>query len=129
MLTSAEDTPTIVDDSPPTQAGDLISEFSSAFETANSQLQELRAHLKSLILPEVTSVPSQRPRFELPAPPVFNLQEKALRDKWLHYLTWEEKNPLKLELQSDAGKKEYIARMQSVYRRAVIPMRFYGEVW
>jgi cleavage stimulation factor subunit 3 len=97
--------------------------------TAKSKLRELREHLKTLIPPEVTTIPGQRIRFEVPAPPIFSLQEKTLRDKWLHYLTWEEKNPLEFELQSDQGRKDYMTRMRGVYRRAVVPMRFYGEVW
>lgn len=93
------------------------------FVAAKRTLGGLRDYLKLLISSEETTDPRNRPRFELPTPPVFSLQEKILRDNWLHYLTWEEKNPLELK------SEDYVARTLGVYRQAVVPMRFYGEVW
>lgn len=93
------------------------------FVTAKRTLRGLRDYLKPLISSEETTDPRNRLRFELPTPPVFSLQEKILRDNWLHYLTWEEKNPLELK------SEDYVARMLGVYRQAVVPLRFYGEVW
>jgi len=45
---------------------------------------------------------------------------------WKNYLKWEESNPLELE---EKDRLTLIQRVQSVYRKAVIRMRFYGEIW
>ena len=111
------------------QARGILQQWTAAHMTARTRLRELREKLKPLQLPEPTPVHGQRLYFELPAPPVFLISEKSLRDNWLHYLSWEEKNPLEFELQSEAGRKDYASRLRGVYRRAVVPMRFYGEVW
>lgn len=107
----------------------MLQEFSPSHMTARTKLRELREHLKSLMPPEPSVIPGQRPRFVLPAPPVFTISDKALRDHWLKYLSWEEKNQLDFELASEAGKKDFANRLRGVYRRSVVSMRFYGEVW
>lgn len=45
---------------------------------------------------------------------------------WRNYLKWEESNPLELE---EKDKAILITRIQGVYRKAVIRMRFYSEIW
>lgn len=45
---------------------------------------------------------------------------------WKTYLRWEESNPLEIE---DKDKMVLISRVQSVYRKAMIRMRFFSEIW
>jgi hypothetical protein len=45
------------------------------------------------------------------------------------YLLWEQGNPMEYELDSVDGKKKFIGRLKGVYRRAVVRMRFYSEMW
>ncbi|KAG1741373.1 hypothetical protein EDB19DRAFT_1705866, partial [Suillus lakei] len=45
---------------------------------------------------------------------------------WKTYLKWEESNPLEFE---DKDKATLISRIQGVYRKAAIRMRFYAEIW
>ncbi|KAF8972103.1 hypothetical protein BDZ97DRAFT_1783153 [Flammula alnicola] len=46
--------------------------------------------------------------------------------KWKAYLKWEESNPLEIE---EKDKATLITRIQGVYRKAVIRMRYYTEIW
>jgi cleavage stimulation factor subunit 3 len=98
------------------------------YTTARSVLRELREFMKVIIPAAPTSSPNSILN-GLTTPPVFSKQERGLRDNWIKYLLWEQKNPLLLELNSEIGKKEYINRMKVVYRRAVVRMRFYSEIW
>ena len=41
-------------------------------------------------------------------------------------MKWEESNPLEIE---DKDKAMMIARLQNVYKKAVIRMRYYTEIW
>lgn len=99
------------------------------YTTARTVLRELRERLKAIIPPSPVPAGGQQLVLDLPRPPVFSMQERGMRDKWIKYLLWEEKNPLDLELNSEIGKKEYVNRMKGVYRRAVVKMRFYSEIW
>jgi hypothetical protein len=62
----------------------------------------------------------------LPASRTFNAAERALVGAWKNYLKWEESNPLELE---EKDRSTLIQRIQGVYRKAVIRMRFYSEIW
>lgn len=62
----------------------------------------------------------------LPPLPTFNASERTLVGKWKAYLKWEESNPLEIE---EKDKAVLIARLQNVYRKAVIRMRYYTEIW
>ncbi|KAF8631737.1 hypothetical protein AX15_002220 [Amanita polypyramis BW_CC] len=62
----------------------------------------------------------------LPPPPSFDLTERALVGKWKAYLKWEENNPLEIE---EKDRAVFINRIQAVYRKAVIRMRWYSEIW
>ena len=44
--------------------------------------------------------------------------------RWKQYLKWEEGNPLEIE-----DKNAFIVRMQGVYRKAIVRMRFFSEIW
>ncbi len=108
----------------------MLQPLSESHMTAKSALKELKEYMKFLCPPETMPSPGQSASFNLPERPYFSKEQRATRDKWLHYLTWEEKNPLQFELQSvDGGGKEYSTRMRGVYRKALVKMRFYGEIW
>lgn len=62
----------------------------------------------------------------LPRLPTFNPGERALVGAWKAYLKWEESNPLEIE---DKDRATFITRMQGVYRKAVIRMRYFAEIW
>ncbi|KAF8164707.1 hypothetical protein B0H34DRAFT_793176 [Crassisporium funariophilum] len=62
----------------------------------------------------------------LPALPTFNAAERALVGKWKAYLKWEESNPLEVE---EKDRAVLVTRIQGVYRKAVIRMRYYTEIW
>lgn len=105
--------------------------MSPLYQQAKTVLRELREHMKA-IYPATLLPAGMTPAAliqELPSPPVFSKQERALRDSWVKYLLWEQKNPLDMELNSEIGKKEYCSRMKGVYRRAVVRMRFFSEIW
>lgn len=105
-----------------------MSDLSPAHMTARTKLRELRKHVATLFPPppNTSSLPSSRPYIHLPTKPMFSQAERALVGAWKHYLKWEESNPLELE---EKDKPTLLARLQGVYRKAVIRMRFFGEIW
>ncbi|KZT38712.1 hypothetical protein SISSUDRAFT_985867 [Sistotremastrum suecicum HHB10207 ss-3] len=107
---------------------DMLQSQLSSYTTAKLKLKELRDHLGPLY-PTLTAAPGHRVPFNLPSPPTFIPGEKNLRDRWLHYLNWEESNPLMLEIQTKEGGKEFVSRLKGIYKNAVVKMRFYGEIW
>jgi hypothetical protein len=56
----------------------------------------------------------------------FDASERALVGKWKTYLKWEESNLLEIE---EKDRSILITRIQGVYRKAVIRMRYYTEIW
>lgn len=99
-----------------------MQDLTPAFVTARSKLRDLRKHLATL-LPSPPSG-SGRPSFNLPRKPTFSPEDRALVGAWKQYLKWEESNPLEIE-----DKTVLITRLQGVYRKAVIRMRFFSEIW
>jgi cleavage stimulation factor subunit 3 len=99
------------------------------YTTAKTVLRELRDMVK-MVYPVVSIPPGVNPVVhDLPAPPVFLETERTVRNNAVKYLLWEQKNPLELELNSEIGKREYVNRMKGVYRRAIVKLRFFSEVW
>jgi cleavage stimulation factor subunit 3 len=92
---------------------------------ARAVLRQLQRHLGPLFPPPPPSSPS-RPYLYLPPKPTFNAAERALVGAWKSYLRWEESNPLEIDEQD---RNTLITRVQGVYRKAVIRMRFFGEIW
>jgi cleavage stimulation factor subunit 3 len=92
---------------------------------ARSVLRQLQRHLGPLFPPPPPSSPS-RPYLYLPSKPTFNAAERALVGAWKGYLRWEESNPLEIDEQD---RNTFVTRVQGVYRKAVIRMRFFGEIW
>jgi len=107
------------------QAKKFMSDLSPSYMQARTVLRQLQRHLGPLFPPPPASS-SARPHLYLPPTPTFNAAERALVGAWKTYLKWEESNPLEFE---DKDKTTLISRIQGVYRKAVIRMRFYAEIW
>ncbi|KAJ8094995.1 mRNA 3'-end-processing protein rna14 [Marasmius tenuissimus] len=104
----------------------LMQDLSPAYIQAKSVLRELIKHTNSLY-PSATPLRSgEIPDLFLPMKPSFSAQERQMVGKWKAYLKWEEGNPLELEAKD---KGTLISRVQSAYRKAIIKMRFYPEIW
>lgn len=99
----------------------FMADLSPSFMQARQVLRELKAHYAQ-IYPSTGSAND----IYLPALPTFNMEERQLVSKWKAYLKWEESNPLMLE---DKDRPTFISRVQLVYRKAVIRMRFFSEIW
>jgi cleavage stimulation factor subunit 3 len=95
-----------------------------SYVQAKQVLRQLQTYLRPLNPP---SPPAHgRLPLDLPPIPTFNPHERMLVGAWKNYLKWEESNPLELE---DKDKATLITRIQGVYRKALIRMRFFGEIW
>ncbi|KAG6910176.1 hypothetical protein DXG01_012625 [Tephrocybe rancida] len=103
----------------------FMSDLSPAHMQARTTFRQLTNHVVALYPPHVPA-PLNRPELLLPALPTFNASERTLVGKWKAYLKWEETNPLELE---EKDKAVLVGRIQSVYRKAVIRMRYYTEIW
>lgn len=108
-----------------TQAKKFLSDLSPSYMQARAVLRQLQRHLGPLFPPPPPSSPS-RPYLYLPPKPTFNAAERALVGAWKGYLRWEESNPLEIDEQD---RNTFVTRVQGVYRKAVIRMRFFGEIW
>ncbi|KAG5219406.1 mRNA 3'-end-processing protein [Salix suchowensis] len=85
----------------------FMADLSPSHMQARTVLRQLQKHLGPLFPP---LAPSSRHR--------------ALVGAWKAYLKWEESNPLEIE---EKDKASLITRIQSVYRKAVIRMRYYSK--
>ncbi|KAH7918139.1 Suf-domain-containing protein [Leucogyrophana mollusca] len=103
----------------------VMSDLSPSYMHARAVLRQLQRHLGPLFSPPPQSSAS-RPPLYLPPTPAFNAAERALVGAWKTYLKWEESNPLEF---GDKDRSTLISRIQGVYRKAVIRMRYYGEIW
>lgn len=88
---------------------------------ARTVLRQLETHLRTLFPPQPA-----RPAIYLPRLPTFNPAERALVGAWKAYLKWEESNPLEIE---EKDRATFLTRVQSVYRKAVVRMRYFAEIW
>ncbi|KAJ2925795.1 hypothetical protein H1R20_g11295, partial [Candolleomyces eurysporus] len=98
----------------------FMSDLSPAHMQARAVLRQLTNHLNALY------PPSSSQDLFLPSLPKFDGADRSLVGKWKAYLKWEESNPLEIE---DKDKETLVRRIQGVYRKAVIRMRFYAEIW
>ncbi|KAF9567671.1 Suf-domain-containing protein [Agrocybe pediades] len=97
----------------------FMADLSPAHMQARTVLRQLVNHVGPLY-------PATNEDMYLPPLPTFDASERALVGKWKAYLKWEESNPLELE---EKDKATLITRIQCVYRKAVIRMRYYTEIW
>ena len=89
---------------------------------ARSVLGQLQKHVNATF-PKNTS-PSLP--IWLPVQPKFDVSDRALVCAWKGYLRWEESNPLELE---EKDKHVLASRIRAVYRKALVRMRYYPEIW
>ncbi|KAI0333418.1 Suf-domain-containing protein [Cubamyces sp. BRFM 1775] len=103
----------------------FISDLTEAHMQARTVLNQLQEHL-TVLFPPPPPPRGNRPAIWLPRPPTFNQNDKALVQRWRLYLKWEESNPLEIE---EKDRATLLQRIQSVYRKAVVRMRYYSEIW
>lgn len=92
---------------------------------ARTVLSTLQEHLATLFPPMVPAK-SKSGSIYLPRAPTFNANDKALVGRWRQYLKWEESNPLEVD---EKDKAQLHLRIRAVYRKAVVRMRFFAEIW
>jgi cleavage stimulation factor subunit 3 len=97
----------------------FMSELSPAHMQARTVLRQLNIHLQALGNSSGNGI-------FLPAPATFSAQERQLIGRWKAYLKWEEGNPLEIE---EKDRAILISRVEKAYRKAVIRMRYYPEIW
>ena len=90
---------------------------------ARTKLRDLRKYLSPLFPPPAPMQGNRTP-LNLPKKPTYSGSDRALVGSWKQYLKWEEGNPLEIE-----DKNAFVVRMQGVYRKAVVRMRFFSEIW
>ncbi|GBE79055.1 hypothetical protein BKA93DRAFT_785197 [Sparassis latifolia] len=103
----------------------FLSDLQEGHMQARTVLNQLQEHLTVLFPPPPPSR-TARPPIWLPRQPTFNAGDKALVGRWRAYLKWEESNPLEIE---ERERATLLTRLQGVYRKAVIRMRFFSEIW
>ena len=101
-----------------------MGDLSPAHMQARAVLRGMDKHMKILFPPQ--SSHNGQPSLVLPRVPTFSQGERALVGAWKAYLKWEENNPLELD---EKDKGVLVQRVQAVYRKAVIRMRYFAEVW
>ncbi|KAI1786462.1 hypothetical protein LXA43DRAFT_872742, partial [Ganoderma leucocontextum] len=106
----------------------LISDLEERHIQACTAPNELPAHLTMFSRPPFPGHQSlnERPAIWLPRPPTFNQVDTALVKCWRLYLKWEEGNLVGIE---ESTRSVFIRRVQSAYRKAIVHMRFYPEIW
>ncbi|KAI0751807.1 hypothetical protein C8Q80DRAFT_1218415 [Daedaleopsis nitida] len=92
----------------------FISDLQESHMQARTVYNQLQEHLAIL------------PAIWLPRPPTFSSGDKSLIARWRQYLKWEESNPLEID---EANRGTLIQRVQGVYKKATVRMRFYPEIW
>lgn len=97
-----------------------LQDVTPAYMKARAALPQLSAHLQGL------GFPRDPTKLWLPTLPTFSPQELLLIGRWKAYLRWEEGNPLEIEEKDHATLH---SRVQMVYRKAMIRMRYYPEIW
>ncbi|KAI0689097.1 hypothetical protein BC835DRAFT_1549432 [Cytidiella melzeri] len=102
----------------------LITDLTPAHMQARTVLTTLQEHLTVLFPPPPPS--KHKTNIWLPRQPNFSAGDKALVGRWRIYLKWEEGNPLEIE---DKDKAQLHTRLQGVYRKALVRMRFFSEIW
>ena len=108
-----------------TQAKKFVADLQAAHMQARTVYNQLQEHLTVLFPPAPPTKPG-RTAIYLPRAPTFTSPDKALVGRWRKYLKWEESNPLETE---DKDKSQLHARIQSVYRKAIVRMRYFPEIW
>ena len=96
-----------------------MADLSPAHMQACTVLHQLVNHVGAIY-------PPNSPKNFLQSLPKFDTSECALVGKWKVYLKWEEGNPLEIE---EKDWSILITSIQGVYRKAVIQLQYYSEIW
>ena len=105
------------------QAKKFLADLNPAYMTAKSSLRDLRKHV-SVLFPPTPSSSSSRATLYLPTKQTFSNSERSLVNAWKAYLKWEENDEVMVE-----DKAVHFQRMQGIYRKAVVRMRFHSQIW
>ncbi|KAJ7111503.1 hypothetical protein C8R44DRAFT_856716 [Mycena epipterygia] len=89
----------------------FITDLTPAYMQAPTVLRQLSTHLGGLGMPTGTGM-------FLPTPPTWTQQERPLMGRWKAYLEIEDKD-----------RAHLFSRITMVYRKALIRMRYYPEIW
>ncbi|KAH8105429.1 hypothetical protein BXZ70DRAFT_920835 [Cristinia sonorae] len=106
----------------------LAKKFLSDLQTSHMQARTVLNSLQeqtATLLPPPTTI-GDRLSVWLPRPPTFSSEDKSLVARWKQYLKWEESNPLEIE---EKDRSQFHSRVQTVYRKALVRMRFFSEIW
>ncbi|KAJ7505039.1 Suf-domain-containing protein [Mycena galericulata] len=98
---------------------EYLQDLAPAYIRARTVLHQLSVHLEKLGSLDTT-------KLVLPTLPTFSPEERAYVGCWKAYIKWEEGNPLEIPGNDLATLN---SRMQMVYRKATIHMRYYPEIW
>ncbi|KAJ7468353.1 hypothetical protein B0H11DRAFT_1921220 [Mycena galericulata] len=98
---------------------EYLQDLAPAYIRARTVLHQLSVHLEGLGSFDTT-------KLVLPVLPTFSPEERACVGRWKAYIKWEEGNPLESQ-GNDLSTLN--SRMQMVYRKATIQMRYYPEIW
>ncbi|THU98597.1 Suf-domain-containing protein [Dendrothele bispora CBS 962.96] len=106
----------------------FMSDLSPAYMQARAVLRELNKHTPHLFPPASATSPQPGQLFDhhLPTPPSFTMSERQHVGRWKAYLKYEESNPLMME---EKDKANLHSRISLVYRKAVVRMRYFPEIW
>ncbi|THG95903.1 hypothetical protein EW026_g5829 [Hermanssonia centrifuga] len=103
----------------------FISDLSVAHMQARTVLNQLQEHL-TVLFPPLPPPKVKGPSIYIPRATTLSAGEKALVGRWRIYFKWEERNLLELEEKDRATLR---TRVQGVYSKAVVRMRFFSEIW
>lgn len=106
------------------QAKKFISDLAPAHMQARTVLTTLQEHLTGLFPPP--SPYKYKTKIQLPRQHDFSTSDKAFVSRWRLYVKWEGGNPLDIK---NEHKAQLHSRLQSVYRKAIVRMRFFPEIW
>ncbi|KAH8832695.1 Suf-domain-containing protein [Flagelloscypha sp. PMI_526] len=109
-----------------TTAKKFLADLSPAHMQARTVLRQLTTQYSNGLYPSLPSGSPGRPTLFLTGVPDFDDADRKLVGRWKAYLKWEMDNPLEIE---EKDKAVLITRLQLIFRKAVIRMRFFPEIW
>ncbi|KAK0536636.1 mRNA 3'-end-processing protein rna14 [Tilletia horrida] len=102
----------------------FLGDRSAAYMTARSALRELHSLVDHLHRPALPRLPAWFAT-HLPNAAYYDVdRDRDLAEDWKKYLSWEAKNPLRIDEPATLQ-----ARVIGAYKRAMMTMRFYPEIW
>ncbi|KAK0563174.1 mRNA 3'-end-processing protein rna14 [Tilletia horrida] len=102
----------------------FLGDRSAAYMTARSALREMHGLADHLHRPGLPKLPAWSATHLAKTSHYDSDRDRELVEDWKKYLAWEAKNPLVLD---DPAALQ--ARVLGAYKRAMMTMRFYPEIW